>query len=555
MARGHGTLTAARHHLRRILVAGSGAAPICFTALLFLWPLAALFRRALADSGDLTLLQAWERTHAFALLGVTVGQAAASAALAVVVAAPIVWLVARVDLPGAGLLRVLVTLPFVLPTVVAAVAIRAVLTGPLAFLGLEGGLPAILLAHIFLNVAVVVRVVAAAWERIDPRAVEAARSLGASAPRAFFDVVVVRLAPAAAAAATLVFLFCATSFGVIVILGDGQVRTLETEIYQQGVAYFRIPEAAALSLLQIAVVLAALAVARLTGRIGGGESDAVLPKARPHGWLWAAVAGAAAWLALWLVWPVAVLVLRSFRPRSGGDWTLAGYRLLGESRFGNSPLASVWYSVTSAALAMVIALAVGLVTALAITRLTGPVPKIGGVLAILPLGVSAVTLGFGYLLVLTRLPREVAASPLIIPSVQALLAIPVVIGIMVPALREVPARRREAAALLGASPLRVLVTIDLPLVARSLCAAAGFAFVLAIGEFGATTFLVRSDTVTLPVLIGTLMGRPGSEALASAHAAAVLLVAVTGAVVALIELMRPGLFGASGDRRRETGRP
>ncbi|WP_035739849.1 ABC transporter permease [Gordonia hirsuta] len=513
--------------------------PLLFVGALFLAPLGALLKRAFDDADAISPIEAWRRTEALTLLGVTVGQAAASAVLAVLVAAPIVWLVATVDFPGALMLRVVVTLPFVLPTVVVGVAFRALGTGLLDGWGVESGLGAILLAHVFLNVAVVVRVVSAVWQQIDPQAIEAARSLGASPLRAFADVVLVRLAPAVAAAAALVFLFCSTSFGVIVILGDGRLRTLETEIYQQGVGYFRIPEAVALSFLQILLVVGALVLARFLGRRGApSTSDRGVRLRRPRGLGWLPVIAVLIWTTAVLVVPIASLVVRSLRP--GGRWSAAGYRLLLENDSGTSVAGSLWYSVTSALVAMVIGVVVGLLAALAVTRFGGTVlARSGAALAILPLGVSAVTLGFGFVVLTTYLPRQIGTSPLLIPAVQALIAIPVVIGLLVPALGEVPQRRREAAAVLGAGPVRVFWTVDMPVIGRSLGAAAGFAFVMAIGEFGATTFLARPNTTTLPVLIGTLMGRPGADSLAAAMAASVLLVAVSAVVVFFVELAAP----------------
>lgn len=522
---------------RRALGAGAALIPLLFVGALFIAPLAALVKRAIDDADAVSPLEAWRRTDALGLLGMTVGQAAASAVLALLVAAPIVWLVATVDFPGALALRVIVTLPFVLPTVVVGVAFRALGTGLLDGLGLDSGLGAILLAHVFLNVAVVVRVVSAVWQQIDPQAVAAARTLGASPWRAFADVVLPRLLPAVAASAALVFLFCSTSFGVIVILGDGRVRTLETEIYQQGVGYFRIPEAVALSFLQILLVVGALILARVLGRRTSATSDRGAVRRRPRGTGWLPVSAVLVWAAVWLVVPIASLVVRSLRP--GGTWSTAGYRLLLDSGSGGSVTASIRYSVTSALAAMAIAVAVGLIAAVAMTRRRDLVARAGAALSILPLGVSAVTLGFGYVVLTTLLPREVGMSPLLIPAVQALIAIPVVIGMTVPALAEVPQRRRDAAATLGAGPIRVFCTVDLPMIGRSLCAAAGFAFVMAMGEFGATTFLARADTTTLPVLIGSLMGRPGADNLAAAMAASVLLVGVSALVVFFVELAAP----------------
>ncbi|MGB6243944.1 MAG: iron ABC transporter permease [Gordonia sp. (in: high G+C Gram-positive bacteria)] len=526
-------------------VRAATAVPAGFVVVLFAWPLIALVRRALTDDHGAGASELLARTHGWHLLGVTLAQAAASAVLSVVVAAPLVWLLSTVHLRGGALLRILVTVPFVLPTVVVGVAFRALLTGPLDFLGIRGGWPAILLAHIFLNVAVVVRVVTAAWRQIDPRTVEAARTLGATPLRAFIDVVVPRILPATAAAATLVFLFCSTSFGVIVILGDGTARTLETEIYQQAIGYFRIPEAVALSVLQIIVVACALLLARVVAGRSTISGPPVLGREhrrRPRGAVRVVVLVVLAWAVVWLLLPLIALAVRSVRP-DGRAWSAAGYRALADDTYGPSVLDALRYSLTSALAAMVLAVVIGLLVALGVTRGGGLPGRVTAVLEVLPLGVSAVTLGFGYLLVIGTLPTAVVQSPLVIPAVQALLAVPVVAGVMIPALNQVPGRLRDAARTLGAGPWWVLISVDLRLTARSLGAAAGFSFVMAIGEFGATSFLARADTTTLPVLIGSLMSRPGAVNLATAMAASVLLVVVSAAVIAAIEVIGEGRNG------------
>ncbi|WP_240492361.1 ABC transporter permease [Gordonia terrae] len=521
--------------------------PALFIVVLFAWPVVALVRRAVSiarDSGA-GLGELLERTDALGLLGVTLGQAAASTVLALAAAAPIAWLFARVRGATAVVLAVVVTVPFVLPTVVVGVAFRSLLSGPLAFLHIESGLPAVLAAHVFINIAVVVRVVGAAWRNLDPRLLEAARSLGASRIRATLTVVVPRLVPAIASAAALIFLFCSTSFGVVIILGAGELRTLETEIYTQAIGYFRIPEAVALSMLQIVVVLAALLLTRVfadpAGRGSGGGARRAERDRRVAGGRWTrpAVWAVGAWTAVLLVGPVLVLMVRSVRPVAHGDWTFAGYRALAEPVNGVTPLESLRYSLVTATAATAIALVVGTLAAVALHRAHGVVGAIGSAVSLVPLGISAVTLGFGYLIVLASLPYEIAASPAVIPLVQALIAIPVVIRIMMPALESVPARLRHAAATLGAGPIRVFATVDLPIIGRSMGAAGGFAFVMALGEFGATSFLARADTTTLPVLIGSALNRPGADNLATAMAASVVLVVATVLAVVAVEAFRP----------------
>lgn len=521
--------------------------PALFVVVLFAWPVIALVRRAVTiarDSG-VGLIELLDRTDALGLLGVTLGQAAASTVLALVAAAPIAWLFARVRGTTAVVLAVVVTVPFVLPTVVVGVAFRSLLSGPLAFLHIESGLPAVLAAHMFINIAVVVRVVGAAWRNLDPRLLEAARSLGAGRIRATMTVVVPRLVPATASAAALIFLFCSTSFGVVIILGAGELRTLETEIYTQAIGYFRIPEAVALSMLQIVVVMAALLLTRVfadpASRGSGGGARRAERSRRVAGGRWtrSAVWVVGAWTAVLLVGPVLVLMVRSVRPVAHGDWTLAGYRALAEPVNGVTPLESLRYSLVTATAATAIALVVGTLAAVALHRAHGVVGAIGSAVSLIPLGISAVTIGFGYLIVLASLPYEIAASPAVIPMVQALIAIPVVIRIMMPALESVPVRLRHAAATLGATPFRVFATVDLPIVGRSMGAAGGFAFVMALGEFGATSFLARADTTTLPVLIGSALNRPGAENLATAMAASVVLVIATVVAVVVVEAFRP----------------
>ncbi|MCB0257778.1 MAG: iron ABC transporter permease, partial [Anaerolineae bacterium] len=109
----------------------------------------------------------------------------------------------------------------------------------------------ILLAHVFYNYSVALRIISGFWQNLSPSLPQAAQMLGASPRRAFWTITLPLLRPAIAAAAVLVFIFTFTSFGVVLILGGPRFATLEVEIYRQARDLFNLPVAAALSLVQI----------------------------------------------------------------------------------------------------------------------------------------------------------------------------------------------------------------------------------------------------------------------------------------------------------------
>lgn len=522
-----------------------GAAPLAFLAVFFAWPVAAIVGRGFLDAAGALdpggVVAALATADTAGLVAFTLAQAAASTVLTLALGLPVAWLVARVDLPGRTALRVLVTVPFVLPTVVVGVAFRVLLAdgGPLAFLHLDRTVWAILLAHAFFNVAVVARTVGGLWSHLDPRAAQAARSLGASPLRAFTSVTLPSLAPALASAASVVFLFCATSFGVVLVLGGPGLRTVETEIYTRTVTYLDLRTAAALSLLQLAAVgLAVAAGSRARRRTQAALSlrPVAVTAVRPRGRTRLGVAAVLALVAGLLVVPPAVLVLRSFAITG---WTLDAYRGLGRSRNGATAVDALLTSLRTATDAAVLAMVLGTLAAFALVRLRGRAAVVADAAVLVPLGISAVTVGFGFLITLGSL----RTSALLVPVAQALVALPLVVRTVLPAVRTVDPRLRQAAAVSGASPLRVWREVDLPLVARTLAACAGFAYVVSLGEFGATSFLARPDRPTLPVLLGQLVSRPGADNAATALACATLLVVATAVVVTVLEVVRVGDLG------------
>lgn len=509
--------------------------PLAFLGLFFLYPLAAIVERGLVAGGGRSALGVLMDPLTREVVWFTLWQAVASTALTFAVALPATYVVGRYSFPGRSAVRALVVVPFVLPTVVVALAFLAVLPGPLE----RGWLP-ILVAHAFFNVAVVLLVVGTFWAGIDRRTSEAAATLGAGPWRRLREVTLPALAPALAAAAAIVFLFSLTSFGVVLVLGGPRYSTLEAEIYNQAVRAFDLRAAAVLALVQLAFVAVAVwATLRLEAKLGTTgerrpERD-VLRRPRTAGEK-ALVTGSLGLLAVFLGLPLAVLVERSLAV--GGGYGLAAYREL--ARPATILLVAPWEAVVNSLLyataATLVAVVVGGLAAFAIASARGP--RVLDGLLMLPLGASAVMLGFGFVIAFDTAPLDIRAAPWIVPVAQALVAIPFVVRIVAPTLRSIDERQREAAAVLGAPPGRVRREIDLPIVGRAFAVAAGLAFAISLGEFGATVFLARPDRPTLPVAIFRFLGRPGELNTAQAYALAVVLMAVTALAVLAVGRIR-----------------
>jgi len=531
------------------------AVPVAFFAVFFAYPVAAIVGRGLKADGVWQFGRFGEvlaRPEIRDVLWFTLWQALASTALTLLIALPGAYVFARFDFPGKQVLRAVVTVPFVLPTVVVGTAFLALLgrgglLDELWGVRLDTTVWAILLAHVFFNYAVVVRTVGGLWAQLDPRQEEAARVLGASRFTAWRRVTLPALAPAVAAAALMVFLFTFTSFGVVQILGGPGFSTLEVEIYRQTAQLLALPTAAVLTLVQFAAVGAILAVHAWTVRRRERALKLVDPAQtarRPRGaGQWALLGGVLLSVLLLVLLPLAVLVERSL-----GGSGFAYYRALtsadaNSGTFLVAPIEAIGNSLRYALVATLIALVVGGLAAAALTRRAGRLVRGFDALLMLPLGVSAVTVGFGFLITLDKPPLDLRTSWILVPLAQALVGVPFVVRTMLPVLRAVDARLREAAAVLGASPLRAWREVDFPLVRRALLVAAGFAFAVSLGEFGATVFIARPDNPTLPVAVARLLGRSGDLNYGQAMALSTILMLVCAVSLLLLERIRTDRSG------------
>jgi thiamine transport system permease protein len=541
---------------RLTALVATAAVPLVVLVLFFGLPVSGMIGRGFVQHGHLDVggvLDVLTRPEIRRAVWFTVWTSTAATALACLLGLPAAFVLHRVAIPGRTWLRAVLVVPFVLPTVVVGVAFQLLIgpSGPLAFLGLDGTPMAIVAGLVFFNASVVIRVVGGAWESLDPRPAEAAAALGASPGQVLRDVTLPALRPALVSAATVVFLFCATAFGIVLTLGGLRYSSVETQIYLLTADLLDLQGAAALSVLQLLVVTVLLLAAARARRTRDATVVRARSRLRPPGRGDLPALCATLTLLVLVLGPVVTLVVESLRV--DGAWSTANYRALQTPGSHQALLVPVTDAVVNSLRIAVdatwMSLLLGVSVATVVTRRsrTRGERRLRAVLDglfMLPLGVSAVTLGFGFLITLGRPPLDLRDSPLLIPVAQALVALPLVVRVLVPVLAGVDDRLRQAAATLGASPARALLVVDLAVVWKPLLAAAGFAFACSLGEFGATSFLVRDDRPTLPVVIFRLIGHPGDLNFGMALAGSVVLGGTTALVMLLVERLRVPSVGS-----------
>jgi thiamine transport system permease protein len=487
--------------------------PAAFLLLFLVYPLATLVARV-----GTSVRLAPGTTQVLVL---STAQASASTLLALAVGVPLAAAVTRYRFRGRALAQALLTVPFVLPTVVVALAFRTMLGATL-----PQGLALVILAHAYVNLAVVVRVVGSTWVQFDDGYEKVARSLGAGPWRTFVSVTLPSLRGSIVASAAIVFTFSFTSLGIALLLGDSTTRTLESQVLRQAGMLLDFPGAATTAFLQLLVVVAVLAAG---GLLSVRSPRRPLRPARllalpRHGWAIPALAGVGSAIVLA---PVATLLIASVRSTQG--WTLSWWSSLGSVDAGTdrigSPVAALATSLAYAGITAVVAALVGGCAAVAV--LVRGRTRVIALVAMAPLGISAATVGLGTLLAFGRPPVDLRGTGLLVPLTHALVAIPLVVAVAAPALRAADPRRALVAASLGAAPTRAFLAAYGPVLRVVSLSAAGLAAAVSLGEFGAASFLARSGAPTVPLQIARLLGRPGEQAYGVAAALAVLLVAMT----------------------------
>ncbi len=525
--------------------------PLSFLIVAFFFPLSHI----LALTFDLNTLTSSNLLLALHVLRFTFYQAILSTVLTLLLGLPSAFLFARYDFRGKSLLRALTAVPFMLPTVVVAAGFNALLGPrglihtlfPLSSFNFVGTLTAILIAHVFYNTTIIIRVVGNALSSLDPKLEQAARSLGADSFHVWMNVILPLLSPSLLASSLLVFLFDFTSFGVILLLGGSQFATLEVEIYLRVLKLPNLPLAALLSAIQLGCTIifsiiyshfASRSTIQLAPRSTLIKSKTIKQKLF--------VTLCSVLLTVFFLLPLSSLPLRSLfrleadRGQRGEiqyGFTTDYYTELFVNRRGSvfyvPPIRAAVNSLGYAGATVILSLLLGFPAAFALAKPTR-LERILDPLIMLPLGSSAVMLGLGFIISFGTL----LTSPFLVPFAHTLVALPFVIRTLQPAIASIPQRLRQAASSLGASPWEVWKNIDLPMLRRATLAAATFAFTISLGEFGATLLISRPEYPTIPVAIERFLSQPGGLNYGQAMAMATILMLLTLTSILLIEKFR-----------------
>jgi thiamine transport system permease protein len=512
------------------------AIPLTFVAVLFYWPIAKI--TSLGFSGD--WLATLSEPKTLEVIWFTLWQAAVSTLVTLVIAIPGAYLLYRKSFPGQRLIKALITVPFVLPSIVVAVGFTVFRNVhdfwiELGLTFLSDPVYWIIAAHVFVNYSIAVRTIGGVWAGLDTEIDEAAELDGAGRLRSLLSISLPQLRPAVFSAAALVFLFSATSFGIVLVLGGGQVQTIETAIYFSATQFLDLEAAAALVFVQTLITGAAFLVGSslAKGTVGLEQVFEGSRKPRVDRRDWPASVLTAGIVLGLLVMPMLLVLVEAFKV--GDGWGLTNFANLGTRGARDLLNISVIDAAANSLRNMVVAAAIAFVLGTLISwLLVRTKQKLLDLVFLVPLGVSSVVLGIGFLVSFDSSWFPLRSSWLIVPLAQALIALPMVIRLVYPALVSIGKEPIEQANLDGASSWQIWRYVESGMIKGVLLTAAGYAAIISVGEFGASSFLAYGSEGTIPTLLFRLIARPGEQNYGMAMAVSAILIVFVLLVMLLL---------------------
>ncbi len=513
-------------------------------ALILIVPAYLLLRAAGAGSATIdTLVSA----RTWATMGNTLLLTCSVVASTAAISVPLAWLVTATDLPGRRVWSVLLTLPLVIPSYVAAylyvslLSPRGVVQGLLQpLLGIESlppiyGFPGAWLVLTLITYPFTYLSVRAAMKRLDPSLVEAARSLGYSPWRAFWRITVPMLRPSLAAGSLLVALYCLRDFGAVNLL---QFGTFTRVIYNRYQAY-RLDEAAAMALLLVALTGVFLVLdyrSRGRGRYARLSSGAarIRPPARLGAWKWPALAFVVIVVFIALIVPAGGLVYWFWRGLNQ-DWLV---RDLGPAQSNVASLMLMvrpaWNSLSVALVAAVLTVMLALPVAVLAVRKSGTLSLMLERLTYAGAAMPGIVVALAFVFIGVNFARPLYQTLPMLLMAYVVLFLPQAVGSGRSSLLQVSPRLEEAGRSLGKKPSQVFQRVTLPLVRPGLLAAGALVFLTAMKELPTTLILSPIGFSTLAVQVWSNI----SEAFFARAAAPTLLLILLSSVPLALFMLR-----------------
>ena len=518
---------------------------ILLLLLLFIVPIAFIFSYAFQD-GAASILDVVEDDYTYHLLSFTLQESLLSAFISVIAALPFAAFFSRYTFPGRKMLLTVSQLSFTIPTILVVLgfviwygnngylnnALRSILGVSYTPLSILYSFKAIILAHVYLNFPIAFTLITASWTTLSETEENAAYTLGSSRMRTFFSITLPRLKGSIASAFILIFLFCFSSFAIIMVLGGNPAySTLETEIYRRVHVNADLDSAAALALFAFAVNAFLLAITAPGRKAGKHErKERVLRKAKGAKLAEAMILSLL--MLLFLVPPIAAIVTRAFYTKDG-IFSLKAWEGIAGRSFGliggsvDAIITSLLIGLVAAFLSVWMGSAIAMAAAKRNSRI---IPFISS----LPMASGSVTMGLGFIFIssfiFTKLGiRSHYLSLLFVIAAHLVIVLPFSVRTITPGARMIPDSLSGAAYTLGKGKGKTWRCVEKPLLSPYRRKAFAFSFALSLGEVNATLMLSSGNVETIPVLIYRMIGNYDYQ---GAAALGTILLAVALAVFA-----------------------
>ncbi len=516
-----------------------------FLLAFFYLPIVKIFRYAFIEGTDLSFGQfssIFSSSLNLSALTFSLLQAILSGLLCFGLGFPISFFMAKYTFPGRKILLNIITVPFVLPSIVVLLGFIIVygehgwvntawffLTGnSVPLVKIFGSFEGILLAHVFYNISVVIRMLIPAWENIDYEQVEIAKSLGANSASIFFKVILPQIANHIISSILLIFTYCFNSFAIVLYLGEVRFQTLEVRVYRLITSSLDFSAGASLALLQLfinaGVIILYLTFEKKTRQMARGKTIS-FPKSflkydRSH-WKHNLFLGFlilhTVIVILFSILPIFAIVITSLIPYADSISIFWGYSQLfsfeHHSLLGTSPLRVIINSILFAILTMILTLVFSLMIVFLLRNRkqklnnyqVSRTESLISFLIIIPMATSSITLAIGLFLQFHSTLLFTDAVWVIIIMAHVLISIPFTTRSILASYNRIDLDLLNIAATLGSSRMQIFRKIELPLIKNGLIVGCIFSFAISLGEFGATNFLSRSEYGTLSISISKLL--------------------------------------------------